>query len=539
MAGRRGRVTMGIPLTAGRPVARTGTPRPSRGLHERLSVLVLVDPTEPDARGADPWWWRLACAAPELRWTVQPLGELRLPDAPPPHVVVEPPLHLARRSRPTAADPSLPAELHRHLHGPEGTADGLAAALARCAERPGLLAASLDDPHGWARLRDAVAADPVGGPAVPQVGGSGLGGGVAAAGPQLAAVVRDVCRAAALAAAPLPPADVVLATSAGWPTVPAAVHPRAVVLRERGPHLRGVHLAAALRAHLARSTAADEAPEAAARRRTAAARARGLARLAHQHATLLLTSTDADDAWLEHLGVPSHRIVRVPDGVPTPPVRPAPRQARVAVTGHPDVSDLATALRAAARLRDQGVAARFLHLGPPPDPADPHGRSLRRLHTELDLAGTFGFVGPVSAATMLPSVDVVLHAALHPAVDLDLLHALAHGRAVVAAALPGRSPLLAGAGLLTPAGDDTAVAGSLRLLLDRPDLADGLGDAGRAAVARGHHDLTAWADHAGWLRAVASGTAAGAVRRPHTVVGPAAPVGPVEAGSAGRPEVVR
>ena len=95
----------------------------------------------------------------------------------------------------------------------------------------------------------------------------------------------------------------------------------------------------------------------------------------------------------------------------------------------------------------------------------------------------FGFHEDVPA--LLESLDVVALPSWTEGLPVVLLEAMAHARPVVATPVGGTPELVVDGetGLLVPPRDPEALAAALRRLLEDPDLARRLGEAGRARVA--------------------------------------------------------
>jgi glycosyltransferase involved in cell wall biosynthesis len=95
----------------------------------------------------------------------------------------------------------------------------------------------------------------------------------------------------------------------------------------------------------------------------------------------------------------------------------------------------------------------------------------------------FGFHDDVPA--LLESLDVVALPSWTEGLPIVLLEAMAHARPVVATPVGGTPELVTDGetGLLVPTRDPEALAAALRRLLDDPELARRLGEAGRARVA--------------------------------------------------------
>ena len=265
----------------------------------------------------------------------------------------------------------------------------------------------------------------------------------------------------------------------------------------------GTGLAAELRVPLVLEVNAPLSDEHAAHRGLALAEtARRLERAVLRAADRVVAVSPWLARWLVDLGVPSDRIAVLPNGV-DPARFAAPTGAAEAVRvelgllGRPVVGfvgtlkpwhDVATLVRALARLGRNGVAPALLVVGDGPERA--------RLE-ELARAESVDarFAGPVlheEVPAYLAAADVAV--APYARADgfyfspLKLVEYLASGRPVVAADVgelrhcvrPGET------GLLYPPGDADALAGAIRELLADPVRAERLGRAGREHVREEH-----------------------------------------------------
>jgi glycosyltransferase involved in cell wall biosynthesis len=147
-------------------------------------------------------------------------------------------------------------------------------------------------------------------------------------------------------------------------------------------------------------------------------------------------------------------------------------------------------LRAAARIRDEGLPIQFAIVGQGQREAE-----VKALHAELDLAGTVHLLGyRTDAVRIIAAADVFALASIHEGLPVAVMEALALGVPVVATAVGGlREAVTNGEnGVLVPPADPVALAGALRAMVDpavRARLAAGARAAGErysssVAVAR-------------------------------------------------------
>ncbi len=126
--------------------------------------------------------------------------------------------------------------------------------------------------------------------------------------------------------------------------------------------------------------------------------------------------------------------------------------------------------RIESQIRDLGLESSVRLLG-----AVPHKRLLEMYDT-----GTVSIV-------VLPSVD--LGNGYHEGVPVALIEAMSYGIPVIATPTGGIAELVApGTGILVPPGNAAALAGSLRTLIESPQLAETIGSMGRDR-AREVHDV--------------------------------------------------
>lgn len=170
---------------------------------------------------------------------------------------------------------------------------------------------------------------------------------------------------------------------------------------------------------------------------------------------------------------------------PRPPPAAAPGAPQLLVARNLEpIYDIATALRAFARVRAAHPAARLTVAGSGPERA-----RLLALAEQLGVAGAVVFPGRVENAAM-PALYAASDIALNPStvdnMPNSVIEAFASGVPVVSTDAGGVPDLVRDgeSGLLVPIGDDAAMARAVLRLLADPALAARLAAAGRAEAAR-------------------------------------------------------
>lgn len=197
---------------------------------------------------------------------------------------------------------------------------------------------------------------------------------------------------------------------------------------------------------------------------------------------------------------PRANIVRVYNGMSLegfPPRAPVPPPLLVSVGRLVEKKGFGILVEVCRRLRDEGVAVRCKIIGDGPLQSD--------LQTRIDAAGLGGVV-ELAGAQAQPEIRAALAAAsafVLPCVEeksggMDILPTVI--MEAMAARLPVVSTTLAGipemvvdgqTGLLVAPGDSVAAAAAVRLLLDNPDKARAMGEAGfRHAASVFSEDVT-------------------------------------------------
>jgi glycosyltransferase involved in cell wall biosynthesis len=200
-------------------------------------------------------------------------------------------------------------------------------------------------------------------------------------------------------------------------------------------------------------------------------------------ARLVAVSEDTKRAYARQ-GYPRGRIEVVYNGVELPPDNgyrrnEPPRIGEIARLC--DVKGQRELLQALARVPDAQLvlAGRDLEQGGAFQDALEHESERLGIRERVE----FGFREDVPA--LLETLDVVALPSWTEGLPIVLLEAMAHGRPVVATPVGGTPELVTDGetGLLVPPRDPEALAEALRRVLDDPDLARRLGEAGRARVA--------------------------------------------------------
>ena len=138
---------------------------------------------------------------------------------------------------------------------------------------------------------------------------------------------------------------------------------------------------------------------------------------------------------------------------------------------------------AARRLRDDGVAARFVMVGrtDPDNPTDVGEATIRRWEAE-GAVEWWGFRDDMTA--VLAQAHIVCMPSYREGLPRVLIEAAACSRPIVTTDVPGCREIVRDAenGLLVPAGDGVATAAAIRRLIETPDLRQRLGARGREIV---------------------------------------------------------
>jgi glycosyltransferase involved in cell wall biosynthesis len=183
--------------------------------------------------------------------------------------------------------------------------------------------------------------------------------------------------------------------------------------------------------------------------------------------------------------LPAGRIHRLPNGIALPSAQPATSEPRVLYVGRLEsVKGVDVLLRAFATVSRAIPGARLEIVG------DGSGRDrFVGLAEALGIAGTTHFAGWLSGEALLEAYGRAAVVAVpsvwpenFPTVALE---ALGVGRPLVGSAIGGLPELIEDGvnGLIVPAGDDSALAAALRVVLGDPSLAAAMGEAARRRAA--------------------------------------------------------
>jgi glycosyltransferase involved in cell wall biosynthesis len=190
---------------------------------------------------------------------------------------------------------------------------------------------------------------------------------------------------------------------------------------------------------------------------------------------------------LVRFGIDPDRIVVIPNGTAIPATVPGKRATgplRIGMLGRLDAQKAGDLFVAAARrARLDRPADWTMAGGPGPDPA--YEARLRSTASEAGVA----VEGRVDGLVFLRGLDIVVVPSRYEAHPLVLLEALALGRAVIAADIPGmRDVLQSGGGLLVQPDDEHALAAAIERLASDERGRVALGERARE-VARERYDL--------------------------------------------------
>jgi glycosyltransferase involved in cell wall biosynthesis len=141
-----------------------------------------------------------------------------------------------------------------------------------------------------------------------------------------------------------------------------------------------------------------------------------------------------------------------------------------------------TLLQAAPSILERYPKAHFIFAGPGPLEGE-----LRAYVAANNLSSNVSFLGDYAAIPeLLAMLDIFVLPSISESLPNVVLEAMSAGRAVVSSAVGGCTELLEHnrTGLLVPAGDPSALAERILLLLDRPELRVQLGNAARQHAER-------------------------------------------------------
>ena len=198
-------------------------------------------------------------------------------------------------------------------------------------------------------------------------------------------------------------------------------------------------------------------------------------------------------------GVPSDRVVVIPPGFDTPPLRPRDRASReytfLFAGRDPDRKGADLVIEGVRRLRRQGQRVRAILAGD---------------ETFLELAGEPGFEVYSSVPRhrllddLYPRADAFVMPSRAEGYGFTLVEAMAHGLPVISSTYGSIPEVVADGrtGVLVPPGDGDAVVEAMRTLAGDPDSADAMGLAGRHRFERDFtrdrflERMRSWYDHA-------------------------------------------
>jgi glycosyltransferase involved in cell wall biosynthesis len=189
------------------------------------------------------------------------------------------------------------------------------------------------------------------------------------------------------------------------------------------------------------------------------------------------------------MGVPDSAIDVVYNGIELPPgAAPRPPRAQLGLPGAAtlalfvgrlvDHKNLASLLRAAARLRDLAGSLQIVLVGDGPLRAE-----LQSLGARLGVDGMVRWLGArQDARALIAEADLLVLSSFREGLSNAILEAMAAGRPVVASDVGGNPELVVHGetGLLYPSDDDGALAAALRALAGDPERRRRMGEAGRA-----------------------------------------------------------
>lgn len=211
-----------------------------------------------------------------------------------------------------------------------------------------------------------------------------------------------------------------------------------------------------------------------------------LARLAHR-----IVAVNAPIAAFaqQNWRLPAARIATIPNGVDLqrfgPRRRPEPEAWRLGMVGRLDaVKDIGCALRAVARLRDEGKAEglRLILVGD-----GPLGASLEAEARELGIAGQVEFAGPrPDVENAYAGFDAYLNASVYEGMSNTLLEAMASGLPLIVSRVPGNAAWIREGenALFFAAGDAAGLAERIGTMRNDPQEAEGMGRRNRLRAER-------------------------------------------------------
>jgi glycosyltransferase involved in cell wall biosynthesis len=211
--------------------------------------------------------------------------------------------------------------------------------------------------------------------------------------------------------------------------------------------------------------------------------------LARDTARLVVNSTGVSDFYAQH-GLPNEKFVVIPNGVEPPPPSNLTRETLLAELGLPAGSRLIGAvgrLWPQKRVKDLIWAADLLkvirddvHVLIIGD--GPQRQRLERYREVVRITDRVHFLGARNdVPRLMPHFDLLWLASSFEGLPNSILEAMAAGVPVVASDIPGNRDLVVPGetGYLVPVGDRAALATRANELLDNPERARAMGEAGR------------------------------------------------------------
>jgi glycosyltransferase involved in cell wall biosynthesis len=447
---------------------------------------MITEGTYPYAMGGvSSWCDYVVHGMPEIEWEILPIVGSGLGHSCgfelPANVTVKPPLELWSEGLPgwrwrRHGEPGLrldlPSVLVRGLLGWQGLGDELTQALVWCRRRPNRVRSVFRHRGGWemflSGLREVLDERTAEAAPAPELDTY-----------EAATLYQSLYWIARAAAEPVPPADILHVTAAGWAAIPATVQKALfgtpVVLTEHGVYLRESYLAAV------------RSPASPGERFIATRLARGLARSAYASADVISPVTEANANWEQGLGVDPSKIHVIRNGVDAPPPpTAAPANGTVVAIGRVDpLKDVHTMLRVAAEVVKRMPEASFRYFGPVTQGQEAYGQSCHAMHARLGLGDRFEFMGPTGDPNgAIRAADIVLMTSISEGLPMALLEAMSQARPVVSTGVGGVPEVVRGCGMVAAPGDTHALALATLTLLRNPQLAGELGRRGHARVQR-------------------------------------------------------
>lgn len=295
---------------------------------------------------------------------------------------------------------------------------------------------------------------------------------------------------------PLPPADLVHTTIAGFPGIVGIVasieHGTPFVVTEHGVWVRERYIS------ISRGPFSDYG------KRFLMGLSRYVARVNYRVAGLVSPVTGFNRRWELPYGARPETLETIPNGVDpglfTPSAKPAHTAGRPTVVAAARVfplKDIEMMIRAAEVTRRELPDVRFLVYGSL-DADKPYVEHCRKLIAELGLEETFVFAGHHSKpAELYNEGDISALSSISEGFPYTVLESMACARPVVATDVGGVREALEGYGILVPPRDHEAFGRACATLLRNPELRSRLGRQAREAVLarfRTAHSVDAYRD---------------------------------------------